>query len=183
MFLHLDIKIDSSAILCWWMISRFIQFGTNQQCHCGSSDCRGLLGKPIKQPKRCTDAKALTSNALPQSLKKSQLRGDLSLQHSITVMLFWLHRITLCKKALCWVPLGIDFPHRILIDTDVWLCILWVQIDHLIRQRKSSTFEARDHGGQVLYIHTLTMQGLDMFVILAFSSSQLLGYSKNTENS
>jgi hypothetical protein len=82
---------------------QFIQFGTNQQCHCGSSDCRGLLGKPIKQPKRCTDAKALTSNALPQSLKKSQLRGDLSLQHSIT-------------------------------------------IDHLIRQRKSSTFEARDDG-------------------------------------
>jgi hypothetical protein len=53
----------------------------------------------------------------------------------------------------------------------------------LIQQRKSSTFEARDDGGQVLYIYTLTMQELDMFVILAFSSSQSLGYGKNIENS
>lgn len=57
---------------------RFIQFGTDQNCHCGASDCRGQLGKPMKKQKTSEEA----VDSVPQTLKKSNLCGNFSLKHA-----------------------------------------------------------------------------------------------------
>ncbi|KAG0578310.1 hypothetical protein KC19_4G013600 [Ceratodon purpureus] len=63
---------------------QFIQFGTNfQSCHCGASKCRGQLGKPMKQLNVKEDAaETLTNCGLSQTLKKSNLCGNVSLKHA-----------------------------------------------------------------------------------------------------
>lgn len=63
---------------------KFIQFGTNQYCHCGAPECRGQLGKPMKQRKTSEEAvdTTLTGCSLPQTLKKSNLCGNFSLKHA-----------------------------------------------------------------------------------------------------
>ncbi|XP_024374439.1 histone-lysine N-methyltransferase ASHH3 isoform X2 [Physcomitrium patens] len=61
---------------------QFIQFGSkNQHCHCGAPECRGQLGKPMKQQKASEDI-AHINCALPQTLKKSNLCGNFSLKHA-----------------------------------------------------------------------------------------------------
>jgi len=57
---------------------QFIQFGTDQHCHCGASDCRGQLGKPMKKQKTSEEA----ADSVPQTLKKSNLCGNFSLKHA-----------------------------------------------------------------------------------------------------
>ncbi|BFI23861.1 protein MpASHR1 [Marchantia polymorpha subsp. ruderalis] len=61
---------------------QFIQFGTDQQCHCGSSSCRGQLGKPQKQ-KLSVDSRVdgISSDLIvPRSVRRSRLCGRFSLK-------------------------------------------------------------------------------------------------------
>ena len=44
--------LDSNYIA----ISRFVQFGADQDCHCGASGCRRKLGVKPTKPKTSSDA-------------------------------------------------------------------------------------------------------------------------------
>ena len=64
--------------------TRFIQFGTEQSCYCGAPNCRGQLGKPMKQKKASEEAvdTSLSGCSLPHTLKMSNLCGNFSLKQA-----------------------------------------------------------------------------------------------------
>ncbi|CAM6083279.1 unnamed protein product [Calypogeia fissa] len=60
---------------------QFIQFGTDQLCHCGAPGCRGQLGKPHKQ----ISSKSMRREALlPRPSRRSKLYGRFSIERGFT---------------------------------------------------------------------------------------------------
>lgn len=57
----------------------FIQFGTDQQCYCGATNCRHILGTKPSREKLSSDAamKIVAQEVIvPRSLKNSHVSND-----------------------------------------------------------------------------------------------------------
>lgn len=86
------------------MSSRFVQFGADQDCHCGAVGCRRKLGVKPSKPKMCSEA-ALKLVACQVAVSSPKLEGvvsrnDVCTCHSLVIYSCSTLRILLVYEGL-----------------------------------------------------------------------------------